>query len=121
MSPETKEKALEKWKTFDPRVGYPDKWRDWTGLETGRESYLDNVLAAREFNYQWDIGTIGQPVDTTEWGMRPQTDNASYTTLANQSTYHSAEPQPPVFDPTPSNEHHYSRQQGREASWEKVG
>src|SRR3546814_2508082 len=52
MSPETKEKALEKWKTFDPRVGYPDKWRDWTGLETGRESYLDNVLAAREFNYQ---------------------------------------------------------------------
>src|SRR3546814_20258435 len=40
MSPETKEKALEKWKTFDPRVGYPDKWRDWTGLETGRARYL---------------------------------------------------------------------------------
>src|SRR3546814_3744670 len=99
MSPETKEKALENWNTFDPRVGYPAKWRDWTGLETGRESYLDNVLAAREFDYQWDIGKIGQPVDKTEWGMRPQTVNASYNPLANQLTFPAPILQPPSFEP----------------------
>ncbi|WP_407354627.1 M13 family metallopeptidase [Luteimonas sp. R10] len=99
MSDDTKAKAIEKWKTFEPRVGYPDKWRDWSGLETGRDSYLDNVLAAREFNYRWDIGKIGQPVDKSEWGMRPQTVNASYNPLANQLTFPAAILQPPFFDP----------------------
>ncbi len=99
MSPETKDKALEKWKTFEPRVGYPDKWRDWSGLATSRDSYIGNVLAAREFNYKWDIGKIGQPVDKTEWGMRPQTVNASYNPLANQLTFPAAILQPPFFDP----------------------
>ncbi len=107
MSAETKQKALEKWNTFEPRVGYPDKWRDWTGLATGRDSYLGNVLAATEFNYKWDIGKIGKPVDKSEWGMRPQTVNASYNPLANQLTFPAAILQPPFFDPDATDEMNY--------------
>ena len=99
MSADTKKKALEKWATFQPRVGYPDKWREWAGLSTTRDSYIGNVLAAREFNYKWDISKIGQSVDKTEWGMRPQTVNASYNPLANQLTFPAAILQPPFFDP----------------------
>ncbi len=99
MSAETKQKAIEKWTAFQPRVGYPDKWREWTGLATNRDSYIGNVLAAREFNYKWDLSKIGQPVDRTEWGMRPQTVNASYNPLANQLTFPAAILQPPFFDP----------------------
>ena len=99
MSADTKQKALEKWAKFEPRVGYPDKWREWTGLNTGRDSYIGNVLAARKFNYQWDISKIGQPVDKSEWGMRPQTVNASYNPLANQITFPAGILQPPFFDP----------------------
>ncbi|WP_199753412.1 M13 family metallopeptidase [Luteimonas cucumeris] len=98
MSPDTKAKALEKWKTFDPRIGYPDKWRDWSGLSTNRDSYLGNVLAANEFNYKWDLSKIGQPVDKTEWGMKPQTVNASYNPQQNQLTFPAAILQPPFFD-----------------------
>ncbi|MCL1633106.1 peptidase [Luteimonas sp. SX5] len=98
MSPETKAKALEKWKTFDPRIGYPDKWRDWNGLSTNRDSYLGNVLAANEFNYKWRLGKIGKPVDRTEWGMKPQTVNASYNPQQNQLTFPAAILQPPFFD-----------------------
>ncbi|MDH5835664.1 M13 family metallopeptidase [Luteimonas kalidii] len=107
MSPETKTRALEKWATFEPRVGYPDKWREWNGLATGRDSYLDNVLAATEFNYKWDLSKIGQPVDKTEWGMRPQTVNASYNPLANQLTFPAAILQPPFFDPDATEELNY--------------
>lgn len=99
MSDETKTRALEKLATFEPRIGYPDKWRDWTGLATGRDSYLGNVLAAMEFNYKWDISKIGQPVDRSEWGMHPQTVNASYNPLTNQLTFPAAILQPPFFDP----------------------
>lgn len=107
MSADTKQKALEKWNTFEPRVGYPDTWREWTGLATARDSYLDNVAAATEFNYKWDIGKIGQPVDKSEWGMRPQTVNASYNPLANQLTFPAAILQPPFFDPDASDEMNY--------------
>ena len=73
MSDETKKKALAKWATFTPKIGYPDKWRDWTGLATQRDSYVENVFAARAFNYRWKLGKIGKPVDKTEWDMTPQT------------------------------------------------
>ena len=107
MSPETKAKALEKWATFQPRVGYPDKWRDWSGLSTQRDSYLGNVQAATAFNYRWDISKIGQPVDKSEWGMTPQTVNASYNPLANQLTFPAAILQPPFFDPNATDELNY--------------
>lgn len=99
MSDATKKKALEKLATFEPRVGYPDKWRDWSGLKTSRDSYIGNALAATEFNYKWELGKIGKPVDKTEWGMTPQTVNAYYNPLANQITFPAAILQPPFFDP----------------------
>ncbi len=98
MSDETKKKALEKWATFEPRIGYPDKWIDWSGLTTSRDSYLGNVLAAAEAEYKRDVAKIGKPVDKTEWGMNPQTVNASYNPLANQITFPAAILQPPFFD-----------------------
>ena len=98
MSDETKKKALEKWSTFTPKIGYPDKWRSWEGLETNRDSYIGNVLAANEFNYKWNLGKIGKPVDKTEWGMSPQTVNAYYNPLRNEIVFPAAILQPPFFD-----------------------
>ncbi|WP_049417973.1 M13 family metallopeptidase, partial [Stenotrophomonas maltophilia] len=69
MSDETKAKAIAKWETFTPKIGYPDKWRDWSGLQTQRDSFLGNVRAANEFNYKFNLSKIGKPVDKTEWGM----------------------------------------------------
>src|SRR3546814_10326067 len=77
MSPETRAKALEKWAGFGSKIGYPDKWRDWSGLRTSRDSYLGNVLAAREFNYKWYLSMIGKPMDRSLWLMNPQTDRKS--------------------------------------------
>ena len=99
MGDETKKQAMEKWASFTPKIGYPDKWREWTGLETGRDSYIGNVLAANEFNYKWNLGKIGKPVDKTEWGMSPQTVNAYYNPLANEIVFPAAILQPPFFDP----------------------
>ncbi len=98
MTPETKKKALEKWATFTPKIGYPDKWRDWKGLDTSRDSYIGNVLAANEFNYKWNLGKIGKPVDRTEWGMSPQTVNAYYNPQLNEIVFPAAILQPPFFD-----------------------
>jgi putative endopeptidase len=98
MSPETKKKAMEKWATFTPKIGYPDKWRDWSGLETSRESYLGNVMAAAEFNYRWELSKVGKPIDKTEWSLRPQTVNANYNPLQNEITFPAAILQPPFFD-----------------------
>src|SRR3546814_529469 len=99
MSDETKQKAIAKWETFTPKIGYPDKWRDWSGLSTDRDSYIGNVLAAQEFNYKWDLSKIGKPVDKAEWGMSPQTVNAYYNPLQNELVFPAAILQPPFFDP----------------------
>jgi len=99
MGDETKKKAMEKWASFTPKIGYPDKWRDWSGLATSRDSYIGNVLAANEFNYKWNLGKIGKPVDKTEWGMPPQMVNAYYNPLQNEIVFPAAILQPPFFDP----------------------
>ena len=99
MSAETKQKAMEKWASFMPKIGYPSKWRDWTGLEIRRDDYLGNVLAARAFEMRWQLGKIGHPVDRTEWGMTPQTVNAYYNPLQNEIVFPAAILQPPFFDP----------------------
>jgi putative endopeptidase len=99
MGDETKAKAMEKWAAFTPKIGYPDKWRDFSGLSTGRDSYIGNVMAANRFNYQWQLSKIGEPVDRTEWGMSPQTVNAYYNPLANEIVFPAAILQPPFFDP----------------------
>ncbi len=99
MSADTKSKAMAKWASFTPKIGYPDKWRSWDGLDTGRDSYVANVLNAIEFNYRYQIDKIGKPVDKTEWGMSPQTVNAYYNPQQNEIVFPAAILQPPFFDP----------------------
>lgn len=99
MTPETKAKALEKWASFTPKIGYPDKWRDWSGLSTTRDSYVGNILAAAQFNHAYEMAKIGQPKDRGEWGMTPQTVNAYYNPLMNEIVFPAAILQPPFFDP----------------------
>ena len=107
MSDETKAKAIAKWETFTPKIGYPDKWREWTGLATSRDSYIGNVMAANEFNYKWNLSKIGKPVDKTEWGMSPQTVNAYYNPLQNEIVFPAAILQPPFFDANATDEMNY--------------
>jgi putative endopeptidase len=99
MTPATKAKALEKWGAFSSKIGYPSKWRDWKGLETSRDSYFGNMIAATAFNYSYDLAKIGKPTDKTEWSLTPQTVNASYNPLNNDITFPAAILQPPFFDP----------------------
>lgn len=99
MSPETRSKAIEKWESFVPKIGYPDRWRDWSGLSTARDSYVGNVMAAAAFNHQYEMAKIGKPKDRTQWDMSPQTVNASYNPLQNEITFPAAILQPPFFDP----------------------
>ncbi|MBH1540602.1 M13 family metallopeptidase [Stenotrophomonas maltophilia] len=98
MGEETKKKALEKWASFTPKIGYPDKWRDWAGLQTNGDSYLGNMQAARAFNYRYMLDKIGKPVDKTEWGMTPQTVNAYYNATKNEIVFPAAILQAPFFD-----------------------
>ncbi|MEO6075847.1 MAG: M13-type metalloendopeptidase [Dokdonella sp.] len=98
MSAETKTEALEKWKTFLPKIGYPEKWRDWSGLTTTSDSYFGNVEAANQFNHDWDIAKIGTPTDRKEWGMTPQTVNAYYNPTDNTINFPAAILQPPFFN-----------------------
>jgi putative endopeptidase len=98
MSEETKAKALEKWSSFTPKIGYPDKWREWDGLAVSREGYAANVMAASAFNMRYMLDKIGKPVDRTEWGMSPQTVNAYYRATANEIVFPAAILQPPFFD-----------------------
>src|SRR6185369_4748257 len=99
MSEATKAKALEKWSAFTPKVGYPSKWRDWSGLSTSKDSYFENMMAAHAFNYRYDLNKIGKPSDKTEWTMTPQTVNAYYNPLQNEIVFPAAILQPPFFDP----------------------
>ena len=99
MSEATKQKALEKWATFVPKIGYPDKWRDWSGLTTlTPHDYFANIEAAAKFNYDYRIAKIGKPVDRSEWGMTPQTVNAYYNAQQNEIVFPAAILQPPFFD-----------------------
>ncbi|MEO8161027.1 MAG: M13-type metalloendopeptidase, partial [Arenimonas sp.] len=100
MSPETKVKALEKLATFDPKIGYPDKWRDYSTLviRPGASYYAD-VMAASAHENTWNMSKIGKPADRHEWGMSPQTVNAYYNPLKNEIVFPAAILQPPFFDP----------------------
>lgn len=98
MSAETRQRALEKWKTFRAKIGYPDKWRSWQGLTSSPDGYLANIRAAEAFNFKWDMQKVGKPVDPNDWGMTPQTVNAYYNPNANEIVFPAAILQPPFFD-----------------------
>jgi putative endopeptidase len=97
MSDETKEKALAKWEKFLPKIGYPARWRDWSGLAIEPGRYYDDVMAGWKFNYEYDIAKIGKPTDRLEWGMTPQTVNAYYNPTDNTINFPAAILQPPFF------------------------
>ncbi|MEO7916562.1 MAG: M13 family metallopeptidase [Dokdonella sp.] len=98
MSAETKTRAIEKWQSFLPKIGYPDQWRDWAGLAIAPDSYYGNAQAAAKFNHAWDVARIGKPTDRKEWGMTPQTVNAYYNPTDNTINFPAAILQPPFFD-----------------------
>ncbi len=98
MSPETKKKALEKLAKFTPKIGYPDKWRDYSKLEVRRDDLLGNVRRANAFEHDRDLAKLGKPVDRSEWGMTPQTINAYYNPGFNEIVFPAAILQPPFFD-----------------------
>ncbi|EQD73375.1 peptidase, M13 family [mine drainage metagenome] len=97
MSPATKAKVMEKWKTLLPKIGYPDKWRDWNGLSVTPDNYFANIERATAFNYRYDLAKIGKPTDRQDWGMTPQTVNAYYDPTNNTINFPAAILQPPFF------------------------
>lgn len=97
MSPETKAKAIAKWQTFLPKIGYPDTWRDWSGLSVTPDSHYANQRAARAFNLRYNLAKIGKATDRYEWGMTPQTVNAYYSPSTNTINFPAAILQPPFF------------------------
>jgi endothelin-converting enzyme/putative endopeptidase len=99
MDETTRAEAQKKLATFEPRIGYPSKWRDYSAYTVDKGTLLENVRRAREFDWKRRVARMGQPVDRTEWGMNPQTVNASYNPLLNQLTFPAAILQPPFFDP----------------------
>ena len=98
MSDATKQKALEKLKKFTPKIGYPDKWRDYSTLEISAGDLIGNLWRIAEFDHAYAIAKIGAPVDRDEWHMTPQTVNAYYNPLANEIVFPAAILQPPFFD-----------------------
>ena len=98
MSPETKAKAFEKLDKFTPKIGYPDKWRDYSKLEITRDDLLGNLARVAKFNQDFEYAKIGAPVDRTEWLMTPQTVNAYYMPGMNEIVFPAAILQPPFFD-----------------------
>ena len=99
MAPETKVKARAKLAAFTPKIGYPDKFRDYTALRVVKGDVLGNADRARAFEYQRQLGKIGKPVDRSEWFMTPQTVNAYANPLMNEIVFPAAILQPPFFDP----------------------
>ncbi len=99
MGDDTKRKALEKFATFTPKVGYPDKWRDFSGLSFSRTDFVGNLQVLAAFERQFDLNKIGKPTDRSRWGMSPQTVNAYYSPLSNEIVFPAAILQFPFFDP----------------------
>lgn len=98
MSDETKERAMAKIATFDPKIGYPDKWKDYSQVDIRRDTFFEDYLAGRRFVVHDDFETIGKPVDRSRWGMTPPTSNAYYNPLWNEIVFPAGILQPPGFD-----------------------
>ena len=99
MGEATKQKAMGKLDTLVSKVGYPDKWRDYSALQISRDSYAANELASRAFDFAYEMAKLGKPVDRTEWTMTPPTNNAYYNPTMNEIVLPAGILQPPFFDP----------------------
>ncbi len=98
MCDSTKAKAIDKLETMVVKVGYPDKWTDYSSLEIDRNSYAENMKRAMQFSFRDNMSKLGKPVDRTEWGMTPQTVNAYYNPLMNEIVFPAGILQPPFFN-----------------------
>lgn len=98
MSPVTKQQAHEKLSKFSTKIGYPDKWKDYSKLEIRPDDLLGNIRRAAEVEFQRRIDRLGGPVDRTEWQMTPQTINAYYNATMNEIVFPAAILQPPFFN-----------------------
>ncbi|MFK8016398.1 MAG: M13 family metallopeptidase [Gammaproteobacteria bacterium] len=98
MSPATKLEAHAKLDKFTPKIGYPDKWKDYSRLKVRPDTLLRNVMNSRELEYNRMIGKLGRPIDRDEWFMTPQTVNAYYNPAMNEIVFPAAILQPPFFD-----------------------
>jgi predicted metalloendopeptidase len=99
MSDETKKKALEKLKSFTYKIGYPDKWKDYSKVDISPVNLVQNVINMNIWQHEDNISKIGKPVDKEEWGMTPQTVNAYYNPLFNEVVFPAGILQPPFFNP----------------------
>ncbi len=100
MSAATKTQALAKLRAIVNKIGYPAKWRTYSGLKVDRGPYVLNVMRTNEFDFNFEINKVGKPVDRTEWGMTPPTVNAYYDPSMNEIVFPAGILQPPFFNPT---------------------
>ncbi|MHB8668645.1 MAG: M13 family metallopeptidase [Burkholderiales bacterium] len=99
MGARTRQQALQKLAKLTPKIGYPNKWRDYSALQIVKGDLAGNVMRARQFEYQYQIAKLGKPIDREEWEMTPQTVNAYYNPELNEIVFPAAILQPPFFDP----------------------
>jgi endothelin-converting enzyme/putative endopeptidase len=97
MSPVTKKRALEKLATFNPKIGYPDKWKDYSSIPIHRDQYWESSLAARAWNVTDNRNTIDKPIDRGRWGLTPPTSDAYYNPSLNEIVFPAGILQPPAF------------------------
>jgi len=98
MSPKTKDEAVKKLQGIEDKIGYPNKWRDYSTLKVSKESYLDNVHASTAFEFKRQLDKVGKPVDRGEWTMTPPTINAYYDPQLNTINFPAGILQPPYFE-----------------------
>ncbi|MCS0609969.1 M13 family peptidase [Massilia solisilvae] len=98
MSPATKKEAQAKLAKFTPKIGYPNKWKDYSKLVVAKDDLVGNVMRSRAVEYDRELSKLGRPIDRDEWGMTPQTINAYYNPEMNEIVFPAAILQPPFFD-----------------------
>jgi putative endopeptidase len=107
MGPATREQALKKLVAIQLKIGYPDKWRDYSGFHVDRGPYVENVRHGNDFENAYDVGKIGKPMNRAEWNMTPPTVNAYYNPLRNEIVFPAGILQPPFYDPNRDNAMNY--------------
>ena len=98
MTPETKAKARAKLAKYNTKIGYPERWRDYSGLSISADDLMGNLIASRKHDYAYAVSKLGRPVDRQEWHMTPQTVNAYYSQSMNEIVFPAAILQPPFFN-----------------------
>lgn len=100
MGPDTRKQALAKLNAIALKIGYPDKWRDYSAFQVRRGPYIEDLWRGNEFEFHRDLAKIGKPVDRAEWGMTPPTVNAYYNPSMNEIVFPAGILQPPFYDPS---------------------